>query len=90
MDAARRFVVRGVVQGVGFRWFVLQRARRHGVAGWVRNRPDGSVEVLAQGAAVALEALADDLAAGPGRSRVTAVEREDLPGDPRLAGFDIH
>ena len=46
---ARRFLVRGRVQGVGFRWFVEREAHLLGIAGWVRNNHDGSVEVLAQG-----------------------------------------
>jgi len=46
---ARRFVVRGRVQGVGFRWFVEREAHILGIAGWVRNNADGGVEVLAQG-----------------------------------------
>ena len=46
---ARRFLVRGRVQGVGFRWFVEREAHILGIAGWVRNNADGSVEVLAQG-----------------------------------------
>jgi len=48
---ARRFLVRGRVQGVGFRWFVEREAHILGIAGWVRNNHDGSVEVLAQGLA---------------------------------------
>ena len=46
---ARRFLVRGRVQGVGFRWFVEREAHMLGIAGWVRNNADGSVEVLAMG-----------------------------------------
>ena len=46
---ARRFIVRGRVQGVGFRWFVEREAHILQIAGWVRNNADGSVEVLAQG-----------------------------------------
>jgi acylphosphatase len=46
---ARRYIVRGRVQGVGFRWFVDFEARQLGLAGWVRNKPDGTVEVLAMG-----------------------------------------
>jgi acylphosphatase len=45
---AKRYVVRGRVQGVGFRWFVEREAHMLGIAGWVRNNHDGSVEVLAQ------------------------------------------
>jgi len=58
--AARRFTVKGRVQGVGFRPFVFRLARRHGIAGWVQNR-SGTVEILAQGAPSALEAFGREL-----------------------------
>jgi acylphosphatase len=70
-------VVRGYVQGVGFRWFVRQRARELGVRGWVRNRADGCVEVHAEGEALALQRLRASLAAGPTGARVSAVD--DVP-----------
>jgi len=70
-------VVRGRVQGVGFRWFVRERARQLGVRGWVRNRTDGSVEIEAEGDAVAIEQLRASLAAGPPGARVAAVD--ELP-----------
>ena len=52
-QVARRFLVRGRVQGVGFRWFVEREAHMLGIAGWVRNNSDGSVEVMAQGTSCA-------------------------------------
>ena len=64
---ARRFVVRGRVQGVGFRWFVEREAHILGIAGWVRNNADGSVEILAQGTRDQLTALAFTLARGSAR-----------------------
>ena len=69
-----RALVRGRVQGVGFRWFVRQRARELGVRGWVRNRSDGSVEVHADGEPDALERLRASLRTGPPGARVTAVD----------------
>ena len=71
----RRWLVKGRVQGVGFRWFVRDEATALGLAGWVRNRADGAVELLAGGPPEALEALEERLAAGPPASRVDAVER---------------
>ena len=67
-------VVRGVVQGVGFRWFVRERARRLGLSGWVRNLRDGGVEVLASGDAGQLELLRGELRRGPNGAAVEAVE----------------
>ena len=71
---ARRFLVRGRVQGVGFRWFVEREAHILGIAGWVRNNHDGSVEVLAQGTSDQLSALHSRLREGPRAARVDAVE----------------
>ena len=63
----------GLVQGVGFRWFVRETARRHDLAGWVLNRPDGGVEVMAEGHAEAIEALRAAVSDGPPGARVEAV-----------------
>ena len=64
---ARRFLVRGRVQGVGFRWFVEREAHMLGIAGWVRNNHDGSVEVLAQGTRDQLSGLHGAVAGGATR-----------------------
>ena len=69
----------GVVQGVGFRWFVRERARRLGLAGWVRNLRDGSVEVLADGDEAQLERLRTELQRGPDGA---VVEQLAPPADP--------
>ena len=74
-------LVRGRVQGVGFRWFVRERARELGVRGWVRNRGDGSVEVEAEGDLASLEELRRSLASGPTGARVSGVD--DLPNTER-------
>jgi acylphosphatase len=71
---AHRFVVRGRVQGVGFRWFVEREAHTLGISGWVRNNSDGSVEVLAQGTREQLLVLGSRLRQGPRASRVDDVE----------------
>src|SRR5271170_6675346 len=78
---ARRFVVRGRVQGVGFRWFVEREAQILQIAGWVRNNSDGSVEVLARGTREQLAGLRSRLQQGPRAARVDRVEEfEAEPG----------
>ena len=71
---ACRVIVRGKVQGVGFRWFVRERARRLGLAGRVRNNPDGSVEVEASGDATGIETLLAALRVGPAGADVQGLE----------------
>ena len=78
--------VTGVVQGVGFRWFVRERARRLGLAGWVRNLADGSVEVAASGEAGQLELLRGELRKGPPGASVTDII--DVPDAPAAAFAD--
>jgi acylphosphatase len=80
---ARRYIVRGRVQGVGFRWFVENEARQLGLSGWVRNNIDGSVEVLAIGSEQQLNALHNKLRQGPRAARVDEVQvllAEPVPG----------
>jgi len=86
---ARRFVVRGRVQGVGFRWFVEREAHLLGVAGWVRNNHDGSVEVLAQGTRDQLAGLHSRLREGPRAARVDAVEVSDAEPQTGMSSFRI-
>ena len=86
---ARRFIVRGRVQGVGFRWFVEREAHMLGIAGWVRNNHDGSVEVLAQGTRDELAGLHSRLREGPRAARVDAVEISDATPTPGISSFRI-
>jgi acylphosphatase len=74
----RRYLVSGVVQGVGFRYFVVRRAEGLGLAGLVRNLHDGRVEVLARGSGEALAALETALEEGPPRARVIGVESAQI------------
>ena len=80
----KRFVVRGRVQGVGFRWFVLREASELQLDGFVRNQPDGSVEVLARGTVAAVDLLERRLAQGPHTANVERVEREEISHDIKL------
>ena len=82
--------VTGVVQGVGFRWFVREKARRLGLSGWVRNLPDGSVEVAAAGEQGQLDLLLAELKKGPTGAMVEAVEPERRePEHPFSSPFGI-
>ena len=69
------FLIDGRVQGVGFRFSTVERARRLGVTGWVRNRADGRVEVVAEGDNKDVAAFLDWCRQGPGTARVTAVDQ---------------
>lgn len=86
---ARRFVVRGRVQGVGFRWFVEREAHVLAVSGWVRNNADGSVEVLAQGTRDQLLGLRSRLRQGPRAARVDEVEESEVGPVAGLSSFRI-
>lgn len=87
--AARRFIVKGRVQGVGFRFFAVQAARRAGVTGTVRNLRDGSVEAIAEGTLGKLEAFRLELANGPSFSRVTSVDEQEIQPTNRYTDFDV-
>lgn len=86
--ATERLRIAGQVQGVGYRWWVTRTARGLGLEGWVRNRLDGSVEVLAFGEPYALEALRRACRVGPRSARISGVRvMQSVEGDPnRLRG----
>jgi acylphosphatase len=71
--------VDGLVQGVGFRWFILSRAQELGVRGWVRNRPDGAVEVVGLATAETIARLDAIVRRGPPGGHVTQVTADDVP-----------
>jgi acylphosphatase len=82
-------VITGHVQGVGFRWYVQREAVMLGLAGEVRNRADGSVEVEAEGARAPLGRLLDRVREGPAGARVTQVDARWGRGPARYHGFHI-
>jgi acylphosphatase len=85
-----RFVVIGMVQGVGFRWFVARHARGLGVTGYARNLSDGRVEVIASGEPGAIARLEEMLRRGPASAQVERVERHDEVSEAVPPGsFDI-
>jgi acylphosphatase len=81
--------IEGRVQGVGFRYFVLEAAQSLGVSGWVRNRWYESVEVIAEGERAALEGLLEALQRGPRMSKVTNVQFEWGEATWEFRGFSI-
>lgn len=88
MPEAYHFLVSGRVQGVWFRQRTKELADRFGLAGWVRNLPDGRVEGFAQGSGPALASLRDWLTRGPPLAQVLQLEWTPAPARD-LAGFDI-
>ena len=86
---ARRFFIRGSVQGVGFRYFAQRSAARHQVKGYIRNLEDGRVEALAEGPEKAVEEFKRDLTAGPTFSRVEEIEEIVLDPSGSYPNFRI-
>jgi acylphosphatase len=89
MKVAKRWYVSGTVQGVGFRFFVQNKAKELGLSGWTRNLHDGRVEVYAQGSKDKLSDLAAALHVGPRMAEVRHVEERDEQPE-QLSGFDVH
>ena len=81
--------VRGRVQGVGFRYFVIREARRLGLVGWVANEVDGSVRVVAEGSEAAIRSLDEALREGPPGAVVGSVSVVRMPATGRFASFGI-
>ena len=89
MRVARRFLISGRVQGVGFRFFAEAAAGRDGLHGWVRNLPDGGVEAIVEGEAEAVERFERAISHGPPGARVERVEVDHLVPSGRDTGFTI-
>lgn len=89
MRVARRYVITGRVQGVGFRWFTHDAAQRDGIHGWVRNLADGRVEVMAEGEADAVDRFESAVRRGPSYARVEGFDVEDQVPVGRVTGFEI-
>jgi acylphosphatase len=89
VQVARKFLIRGDVQGVGYRFFAQRAAARHQVVGYVRNCPDGTVEALVEGPASSVEAFKQDLATGPQWSIVDQLEEINLDPTGLYSAFRI-
>jgi len=86
---ARKFLISGQVQGVGYRYFAQRSSARHQIRGYARNLEDGRVEVLAEGTPRAVEAFQNDLVAGPTYSQVTDIEELVLEPSGSYSTFRI-
>ncbi|MGH9346625.1 MAG: acylphosphatase [Vicinamibacterales bacterium] len=89
MRIARLFLVSGRVQGVGFRYFVHDVARREGVTGYVRNLPDGRVEALVEGEIESVTRVERAIRLGPGGARVERVEADVLTPSGAYTSFRV-
>jgi acylphosphatase len=88
MTERRRIVAHGRVQGVFFRDSTRRLAQSRGIAGWVRNREDGTVEAVFEGDAEAVQAMVDAVRRGPGRAEVSRVDVSEEPPEG-LNGFEV-
>ena len=89
MTIARRFIVRGRVQGVGFRYFAIRAARKAGVLGTVRNLPDGTVEAIAEGPEGAIAEFRDELVHGPSFGHVAQLDETEIQPSGRYTEFEV-
>ncbi len=89
MKIARRLIISGRVQGVGFRYFAQRAAARHRIYGYVRNLEDGRVEAHAEGSVEQVKGFAEDLAAGPTHSQVSGVEELVAEATGHYSSFRI-
>ncbi|MFO7694795.1 MAG: acylphosphatase [Vicinamibacterales bacterium] len=89
MIESRTYLIVGRVQGVGFRWFARDAAMQEGLTGFVRNLPDGSVEVVAEGEHDALDRFEWKVSSGPRGARVDHVNHETGPASGRYQDFSI-
>ena len=89
MRVARRYIIAGRVQGVGFRYFTEAAARREGVDGWVRNMADGRVEVVIEGDLESVDRVEAAVRRGPSSARVEGFDVQEQAPSGRTTGFSI-
>lgn len=89
MEKAVELVVKGRVQGVGFRWFSRQQAERFGIKGWVKNLPNGDVAIFAEGEQAAVDAFMEAIQQGPSFAYVEEMLVSEQPVDHRYSTFEV-
>jgi acylphosphatase len=89
MKVARKFTIKGQVQGVGYRFFAVRAAARHQVVGYVKNLENGDVEAFAEGPAELVEAFKHDLVTGPAFATVENVEEINVEPNGWYSTFRI-
>ena len=89
MNIARRFIVRGRVQGVGYRYFAIRAARQVGIVGTVRNLSDGTVEAIAEGGPDAIAEFRAELERGPSFGSVSQVDEMEMQPTGRYTDFAV-
>jgi acylphosphatase len=89
MRVARRYTITGRVQGVGFRFFTEDAARRESLHGWVRNLPDGGVEIVAEGDAEAVDRFERNVRHGPPGARIEQIEVDHVAPSGNATGFSV-
>lgn len=82
-------IVQGLVQGVGYRFFVIRKAQEYHIRGYVRNLPDRNVEVVAQGEKALVHEFIEQLKIGPVSAHVTSVDVEWSEQGPEFSDFDV-
>jgi acylphosphatase len=89
MRVARKFLITGRVQGVGFRYFTQRVASQHGIAGWVRNTPDGRVEINAGGDVEAMRQFEREISTGPAGAHVDHIDTIEISAERPTSEFMI-
>jgi acylphosphatase len=89
MNVGAHIVVQGIVQGVGFRYFVLHHARKLELTGWVQNLYNGDVEILAEGERSRLEIFLDEIKVGPRSAHIKELRIDWQPFENKFASFEI-
>lgn len=86
----KKFIIHGLVQGVGFRYFAYKTAEKYSIFGYAKNLYDGTVEVVASGDKDNIEQFKKDLKIGPSRSRITKFEEEEYSPNIDFLGFTVY